>query len=112
MRGVWKLVVAAATTAIIWAPVQARADGYVSPWVGTQFGSDIDHGRTAFGVTAGIGSGKGIVTALGQGFAVGVIYGIGMAVFGILGGVLGAFIRDLRLRKASNTEYNKSAHLR
>jgi hypothetical protein len=60
MRGVWKLVVAAATTAIIWAPVQARADGYVSPWVGTQFGSDIDHGRTAVGVTAG-GMGDGII---------------------------------------------------
>src|SRR5216684_111567 len=60
MRGVWKFVVAAATTAGIWAPVQARADGYVSPWVGTQFGSDIDHGRTAFGVTAG-GMGAGII---------------------------------------------------
>jgi opacity protein-like surface antigen len=60
MRGVWRVAVAAAATAIIWAPVQARADGYVSPWVGTQFGSDIDHGRTAFGVTAG-GMGAGII---------------------------------------------------
>jgi hypothetical protein len=60
MRGVWKLVVAAATTGIIWAPVQARADGYVSPWVGAQFGSSIDHGRTAVGITAG-GMGAGVI---------------------------------------------------
>jgi hypothetical protein len=59
MRGALKLVVASATTAIIWAPVQARADGYVSPWVGAQFGSDINHGRAGFGVTAG-GMGAGV----------------------------------------------------
>jgi hypothetical protein len=60
MRRVLKLVVASVTTVIVWAPVQARADGYISPWVGAQFGSNIDHGRTGFGVTAGA-MGAGIV---------------------------------------------------
>lgn len=34
---------------------QARADGFVSPWAGVNFGSDssVSNGRGAFGVTAG-----------------------------------------------------------
>jgi Outer membrane protein beta-barrel domain len=60
MRGVLKFVLAATTAAIIWAPVEARADGYVSPWVAAQFGSNIDSGRTAVGVDAG-GMGAGIL---------------------------------------------------
>lgn len=60
MRGVLRFVVAAATAAIIWIPVEARADGYVSPWVAAQFGSNIDSGRTAVGLDAG-GMGAGIL---------------------------------------------------
>ncbi len=33
MRRALKVFVAMATAALIWAPAQARADGYVSPWV-------------------------------------------------------------------------------
>jgi hypothetical protein len=45
--------------ALIWAPAQARADGYVSPWVaansgvGFESGNVFDNGRAGFGVTAG-----------------------------------------------------------
>jgi hypothetical protein len=38
-------------------PRPARAEGYVSPWAGVQFGSSADNGRGAFGVTAGAMSG-------------------------------------------------------
>jgi hypothetical protein len=47
------------TATIIGVPATARADGFVSPWAGVQFGGklenigDIDRGRGAFGVTAG-----------------------------------------------------------
>jgi hypothetical protein len=47
----------AAVTVI--APVQARAEGYITPWVGANWGSDLTNGRAAFGVTAG-GMGGGI----------------------------------------------------
>jgi hypothetical protein len=40
-------------------PAQARAEGYVTPWVGANWGSDLTNGRAAFGVTAG-GMGGGI----------------------------------------------------
>jgi opacity protein-like surface antigen len=38
----------------------ARADGFVVPWVGTAFGSNINNGRATFGVSAG-GMGAGII---------------------------------------------------
>jgi hypothetical protein len=41
------------------ATTQARAEGYVTPWVGANWGSDLTNGRAAFGVTAG-GMGDGI----------------------------------------------------
>ena len=41
------------------ATAQARAEGYVTPWVGANWGSDLTNGRAAFGVTAG-GMGDGI----------------------------------------------------
>jgi hypothetical protein len=46
--------------ALVLAPAQARADGFVTPWVGSAFGSNIDNGQTTFGVSAG-GMGAGIV---------------------------------------------------
>src|SRR3954469_7141264 len=48
------------TCALVLAPVQARADGFVVPWVGSAFGSTINNGQTTFGVSAG-GMGGGIV---------------------------------------------------
>src|SRR5205814_4797096 len=49
-----------AAVAVVLAPVQARADGYVSPWAGVNFGSDIDNGRGTFGVSAGY-MGAGVI---------------------------------------------------
>jgi len=54
------VVFAAATAALIALPSQARAEGYVTPWVGANWGSDISNSRAAFGVNAGA-MGNGIV---------------------------------------------------
>ena len=68
MRRALKVFVAMATAALIWAPAQARADGYVSPWVaansgaGFESGNVFDNGRAGFGVTAGA-MGSGILGA-------------------------------------------------
>jgi opacity protein-like surface antigen len=57
-----KTVIVAGAMAFVFAPMQARADGFISPWVGSAFGtgSNVDNGRTTFGVTAG-GMGAGII---------------------------------------------------
>jgi len=54
------VVLAAAAAALIAVPSQARAEGYVTPWVGANWGSSINNGRAAFGVNAGA-MGNGIV---------------------------------------------------
>jgi hypothetical protein len=59
MRRALKAFVMAAAVALVAAPIQARAEGFVTPWVGTNWGSDIANGRAAFGVNAG-GMGAGI----------------------------------------------------
>jgi hypothetical protein len=48
------------TIATISAPAVARADGYISPWVSANGGSNFDNGRAGFGVNAG-GMGAGII---------------------------------------------------
>ena len=69
-RGLKTLIVTGAM-ALVFAPLQARADGFVSPWVGSAFGSgdgvgngvsptELKNGQTTFGVTAG-GMGAGII---------------------------------------------------
>ena len=58
-RGI-KATLLTGAIALVLAPVQARADGFVTPWVGSAFGSNIDNGQTTFGVSAG-GMGAGIV---------------------------------------------------
>jgi opacity protein-like surface antigen len=45
--------VVAAALMVMWAPVPAFADGFVSPWVGTNFSNKPADGRNAFGLTAG-----------------------------------------------------------
>jgi hypothetical protein len=62
MRRATKTVLTLAAAALLLVPAQARADGFVAPWAGTNFGSDIDEGRAAVGVTAGA-MGAGIVGA-------------------------------------------------
>jgi len=56
-RVIYVMLSAAAVVALSATP--ARADGYVSPWAGVHFGSEVSNGRGAFGVTAG-GMGAGI----------------------------------------------------
>jgi outer membrane protein with beta-barrel domain len=68
MKRVAKFCVLAAVIALA-APTSARAEGYVSPWTGVQFGSDVANGRGGFGVNAG-GMGAGIIGGeVGFGFS-------------------------------------------
>ena len=60
MKRVIKSLVLTGAMAIVLAPIQARADGWVAPWIGSAFGSSIDNGRGTFGVSAG-GMGDGII---------------------------------------------------
>lgn len=63
MRRIVNGLIFIATMAAVAAPIQARADGFVSPWAGVNFGGGgIDNGRGAFGVDAG-GMGAGIIGA-------------------------------------------------
>jgi hypothetical protein len=56
-----KFVLAFAAAALIYMPMDAHAEGYVSPWAGVNFaGGGVDNGRGAFGVQAG-GMGAGII---------------------------------------------------
>jgi opacity protein-like surface antigen len=58
-RGIKTLILASAA-AVVLAPIQARADGFVTPWVGSAFGSNIQNGQATIGVSAG-GMGAGII---------------------------------------------------
>ena len=60
MHRVLRMLVITATLAAMFAPAYARAEGYVNPWAGVQFGSDVQNGRGGFGVNAG-GMGAGII---------------------------------------------------
>jgi len=51
---------AAAAVAVVMAPGQARAEGFISPWVGANFGHSPNDGRGAFGVSAGA-MGAGVI---------------------------------------------------
>jgi hypothetical protein len=55
-----KALVLTAAVALVSAPIQAWADGFLAPWVGNNWGSSIENGRAAFGVNAG-GMGNGII---------------------------------------------------
>src|SRR4051812_20289804 len=55
-----KSLILASAAAIVLAPMQARADGFVTPWVGSAFGSSIQNGQASIGVSAG-GMGAGII---------------------------------------------------
>jgi len=62
MRRVFKALIIAATVALVAAPTAARADGYVSPFIGANFAADSATGRSNFGVGAGY-MGAGIAGA-------------------------------------------------
>jgi opacity protein-like surface antigen len=55
MRRALKTLVftASVTLALAAVAAPAHAEGYVTPWVGNNWGSDISNGRAAFGVNAG-----------------------------------------------------------
>src|SRR6476659_11031173 len=60
MKRVIKTLILASAAAIVMAPMQARADGFVTPWIGSAFGSNIQNGQPSIGVSAG-GMGAGII---------------------------------------------------
>ena len=60
MKRVINSLILSGVVAMVLAPMQAHADGFVTPWVGSAFGSNIQNGQTTFGVSAG-GMGAGIV---------------------------------------------------
>jgi opacity protein-like surface antigen len=60
MNRVIKSLILVSAVAVVLAPVQARADGFVTPWVGSAFGSNIQNGQASIGVSAG-GMGAGII---------------------------------------------------
>jgi hypothetical protein len=60
MKRVIKSLMVAGAVAVVLAPMQARADGFFTPWVGSAFGSNIQNGQTTVGVSAG-SMGRGIV---------------------------------------------------
>ena len=53
MRRVFTAVIVLATAALVLAPAQARAEGYLSPWVAANAGSSFNNGRAGFGTQAG-----------------------------------------------------------
>lgn len=62
MRGALKAFILTAAVAGVAAPTSARAEGFVTPWVGANWGSgnNVDNGRAAFGINAG-GMGAGVI---------------------------------------------------
>jgi hypothetical protein len=54
MGRVVKYLFLSAAVALVWAPAEARADGYVSPFAGITFGAGaVTNGRGAYGADAG-----------------------------------------------------------
>lgn len=53
MRGAVKALVVAGVVAMLWAPSQARAEGYISPFAGVHFGNDQIEKKPVYGVNAG-----------------------------------------------------------
>jgi hypothetical protein len=71
MHRALKTLIVTGAMALVLAPMQARADGFIVPWIGSAFGSgdgikngvssaEIKNGQTTFGVNAG-GMGAGII---------------------------------------------------
>ena len=62
MRGVLKAVLVAGVVAMLWAPTQARAEGYISPFAGVHFGNDQLEKKMVYGANAGW-MGAGVIGA-------------------------------------------------
>jgi hypothetical protein len=105
MQGLTKACVIFTTAVTICAPARARADGYVSPWIGIHAVDRNDDGRGTFGVTAGY-MGGGVFgfegdlgysadffgpSQIGEGYAINVM---GNFILGVpIGGDHGAGVR-------------------
>jgi hypothetical protein len=53
MRRALQTLLFLTAVAVVSSPLQAKADGFVSPWTGANFGNSPGDGRAAFGVSAG-----------------------------------------------------------
>jgi hypothetical protein len=53
MRGAIKVLVVASVVGLLWAPTQARAEGYISPFAGVHFGNDQLEKKFVWGANAG-----------------------------------------------------------
>ncbi len=53
MRRMTGMFLSAATMALLWLPVQARAEGYISPFAGVHFGNDTLEKKFVWGANAG-----------------------------------------------------------
>src|SRR5262245_48067404 len=53
MRNIARACVVCAVVAVVCAPAQVRADGYVTPWIGADGVDRDDDGNMSFGVTTG-----------------------------------------------------------
>lgn len=60
MRRAFKALLVIAVSAIVCMPMQARADGFFTPWAGVAFGNNPNTGRGAFGASGGY-MGGGII---------------------------------------------------
>lgn len=62
MRGAVKALIIGAVVALLWAPAQARAEGYVSPFAGVTFGNTQLEKHFVWGANAGY-MGAGVIGA-------------------------------------------------
>lgn len=53
MRRMTRIFLSAATIAVLWMPVQARAEGYISPFAGVHFGNASFENKFVWGADAG-----------------------------------------------------------
>ena len=69
MQRALKAFVGVVAAALICAPAQARAEGYISPWVAANSGTGFDNGRAAVGLQAGAMGGGVIGGEVGFGYS-------------------------------------------
>ena len=62
MRRAIKVLVLTSVLALLWAPTQARAEGYISPFAGVHFGNDQLEKKFVWGADAGY-MGAGVIGA-------------------------------------------------
>ena len=61
MRRVLKILMIGAVTALVWTPLPAHAEGYVSPFIGVNFNNPSGNGRANYGINAGYMGAGGVI---------------------------------------------------